>query len=165
MGNYKNIEIDFIERTLELIAQYESLLHKYKFEKQYNYTLLINCLLGLVVFPKERAISFLPKQRIDISLRREMGITQSAFNPEITDLKSLIISLRHSIAHFYISFESDDKEGFLIDKIVFRDKEKGENYIVASFVPKELLNFIRYYASWFVTIIREYKKDIYDEPR
>lgn len=46
MGIYKDLEYGFIERTLNLIAQYESLLHKFKFEEQYNYTLLINCLTG-----------------------------------------------------------------------------------------------------------------------
>lgn len=42
MGNYKNIEHDFIERTMNLIAQYEGIVHKYKFEEQYNFTLLLN---------------------------------------------------------------------------------------------------------------------------
>lgn len=37
MGNYRNIEIDFIERTLDLISQYESILHKYKFDNQYKH--------------------------------------------------------------------------------------------------------------------------------
>lgn len=38
MGNYRDLEYDFIERTLNLISQYEHMLHKYKFEEQYNYT-------------------------------------------------------------------------------------------------------------------------------
>lgn len=100
MGNYKNIEIDFIERTLGLIAQYEGILYRYNFEQQYNHTLLINCLLGLVVFPKEKAISYLPKERITSRLKGDMGIFISTFNEEYTDLKSLIVALRHAIAHF-----------------------------------------------------------------
>ena len=156
MGNYRHIEIDFIDRTLNLIAQYEKDLHQYPFERQYNHTLLINCLLGLVVFPKERAISYLPNQRIDNNLKNEMGIIHSTFNPEITELKILIQALRHSIAHFDISFESDDEEKFLIDRIVFRDEKKGDDYVVATFVPSELLSFIRYYASWFISNIRHY---------
>jgi hypothetical protein len=47
MGNYKDLEYKFVERTLLLIAQYESTLHKFDFKEQYNYTLLINCLTGL----------------------------------------------------------------------------------------------------------------------
>jgi hypothetical protein len=160
MGNYRNIETDFIERTLELISQYETILYKYDFEKQFNYTLLINCLLGLIVFPKERAISFLPKEKITKDLLNSMGIERSSFNSEITDLKDLIIALRHSIAHFDIHFVSENDE-FLIDNIHFKDRDKGADYVIATFVPSELLNFIRYYGGWFVNTIREHKKEIY----
>jgi len=161
MANFRNLETDFVERTLELISQYESVMHKYKFEEQFNHTLLVNCLLGLIVFPKERTISFLPKHFLSVELKTEMGITYSTFNPEIKELKDLIIALRHTIAHFDISFESNEPEEFLIDRIVFSDKEKGENYIVASFVPNELLSFMRYYGYWLVSIIRKHKQKIY----
>lgn len=161
MGNYRNIEIDFIERTLGLISQYEVILHKFEFDKQYNHTLLINCLLGLVVFPKEKAISYLPKDRLSKELREEMGINESFINDEYVDLKSLIVALRHSIAHFNIEFESNDDD-FLIDRVVFKDREKGEDHIIASFVPVELLSFIRYYGSWFVSTVRKYKRKIYE---
>jgi hypothetical protein len=161
MGNYRNLEIDFIERTLELISQYEAMQYKLEFYKQYNYTLLINCLLGLVVFPKEKAISYLPKDRLTKKLREEMGINGSFINEEFADLKSLIVALRHSIAHFNIQFESNDDD-FLIDRIVFKDSEKGEDYVVASFLPIELLSFIRYYGGWFVSTARKYKKKIYE---
>lgn len=160
MGNYRNLEIDFIERTLEIISQYEALLHKFEFDKQYNHTLLINCLLGLIVFPKEKAISYLPKEIINNDLKKTMGIENSIINSEMIDLKSLIISLRHSIAHFDIHFVSENDE-FLIDKIQFKDREKGTDYVIATFIPSELLNFIRYYGGWFVTTIRKYKNEIY----
>ena len=64
MGNYHDIEKEFIERTLALLAQYEHLMYKYEFKEQYNYTLLLNCLLGLIVMPKEKTFSFIPKHRI-----------------------------------------------------------------------------------------------------
>ena len=156
MGNYRNLETEFVERTLCLIAQYESMMYKYKFKEQYNYTLLVNCLLGLIVMPKERTLSFLPKNFLGEDLKQDMGISQSTFNPDITDLKDLIIALRNTIAHFDISFESDNPAEFLIDRIVFMDKAKGNNYIVASFIPSELLNFIRYYGGWLVENIRRY---------
>lgn len=160
MVNYRNIDTDFIERTLELISQYKSNLYKYEFEKQFNHTLLINCLLGLIVFPKERTISFLPKDRITKLLLKEMGVEHSSFNSDITDLRTLIIALRHSIAHFDIHFESKSDE-FLIDRILFKDRDKGADYVIASFIPSELLNFIRYYGGWFVDTIRQYKTEIY----
>ena len=147
MGNYRNIDTDFVERTLELISQYESILHRYDFDKQYNHTLLINCLLGLIVFPKELAIAYLPAEKITKELRESMGVNYSRFNPDIKDLRALIVALRHSIAHFDIHFESENDE-FLIDTILFKDRNKGRDYVIASFIPSELLNFIRYYCNW-----------------
>lgn len=157
MGNFRNLEIEFVQRTLELISQYEIYLNKLPFEQQYNYTLLINCLLGLIVMPKEKTITYLPKDVIDEKLKENMGILESVFNKDIILLNDLIINLRHSIAHFDISFESENQNEFLIDKIVFKNIEKGENYIVASFVPKELLNFIRYYGGWLIHNIDKYR--------
>ena len=43
MWNYKNLEYEFIERTLALIKQYKDVYPKFLFEEQYNHTLLINC--------------------------------------------------------------------------------------------------------------------------
>lgn len=159
MGNYRNIDTDFVERTLDpdLISQYESILHKYDFEKQFNHTLLINCLLGLIVFPKEHAITYLPTERITNELLENMGVKYSRFNPGIKDLRALIVALRHSIAHFDIHFESENDE-FLIDTILFKDRSEGADYVIASFIPSELLNFIRYYGSWYVSSIRQYKR-------
>lgn len=118
MGNYKDIETEFVERTLGLISQYESMLHKYRFEEQYNYTLLINCLLGLVVLPKERTLSYLPNNTLlDNAFRKEMGIFASVFHPDIKELKELIVALRHSVAHFHIRVESMDEQ-FHIDHII-----------------------------------------------
>jgi hypothetical protein len=154
MGNFKNVDTEFVERTLSILSQYESVMLQYKFEEQYNHTLLINCLLGLIVFPKENNISFLPKSFLSKELKENMGISKSTFNEEITDLRDLIIALRHSIAHFNIIFKSDNYN-FLIDEIIFKDDLKGENYIVAKFNPTELLSFIRYYGWWLIQNIEK----------
>jgi hypothetical protein len=158
MGNYKDIETEFIERTLMLISQYEKKMPDYKFEEQFNHTLLINCLLGLIVFPKEKIISYLPKQDLtDKKVREEMGIFHSKFNPDIKDLKQLLIALRHSIAHFNISFESLDKETFLIDRIVFKDIKDKVEVEIAMFMPNELLCFVRYYGGWLLHNLRHHR--------
>jgi len=155
MGNYKNFETDFVNRTLHLIGQYESVLHKFDFDEQYNYTLLVNCLLGLIVMPKEKAVTFLPAENITDQMKQSMGIVGSSFNPDIKDLKSLIIALRHSVAHSNLDFISKDKT-FLIDEIRFLDREKGSDYVVAAFVPAELLSFVRYYGGWFISNLEQY---------
>ncbi|WP_367331079.1 HEPN family nuclease [Sphingobacterium multivorum] len=155
MGNYRNIETEFIERTLHLISQYETIQHRYDFREQYNYTLLINCLLGVIVMPKEKNLSYLPAERLTTELKNQMGIVNSTFNERITDLKTLVVQLRHCVAHFNIDFESDD-DNFLINRILFKDTEAGSDVLIASFVPEELLNFIRYYGNWIVSNLKLY---------
>jgi hypothetical protein len=158
MGNYKNIETDFVQRTLNLISQYESTLHKYEYKEQYNYTLLINCLLGLVVLPNERSLSYLPGDLLDKKMRAEMGIEYSIINPEYNTLRKLIIGLRHSISHFNINVISDLDDAFEIDRIVFEVDDNNTKVQVANFRANELLPFIRYYATWLLSNIKNYKK-------
>jgi hypothetical protein len=42
MANYQNIEIDFIEHTLALIDQYESLKKQFGLAEHYNHRFLLN---------------------------------------------------------------------------------------------------------------------------
>lgn len=147
MGNYSDFEYDFIDRTLAVISQYESNLHKYEFKEQYNYTLLLNCLTGLIVMPKERIIDVIPKDRLITDMKKQMGLHDTQVNSEITTVKDLVVQMRHCVAHFSIRIESENDE-LLIDKIVFYDEERGPGYIVATFKAPELLPFVRYYADW-----------------
>lgn len=51
----KELERDSITRTLEITKQYnEHVMHNVPEENQYEETLLINCLIGLLVLPKEK---------------------------------------------------------------------------------------------------------------
>jgi hypothetical protein len=158
MGNYRDIETNFVERTLALLEQYEVAWKKYKFEEQYNYTLLINCMLGLIVLPKEKSVAYLPNDSLlDQKSRNAMGIYYSWFHEDIKELKTLIVALRHCIAHFHIRVESVDDQ-FHIDHIIFEDPKKGEGHIVAEFQANELLPFLRFYTSWLLDNLRKYKK-------
>jgi hypothetical protein len=151
MGNYKNINHDFIDRTMKLISQYESILHKYPFEEQYNYTLLLNCLLGIIVMPKEQFFTYIPNHRISSELKKEMGLINSVINSKNKTLRELIIDLRNSIAHFDFEIRSID-DNFLIDNIVFKDNETE----IAEFKSDELLPFLRYYADWIKSNLINY---------
>ncbi len=157
MGNYKNLEIDFVQRTLNLISQYENILHKYNYEQQYNYTLLINCLLGLVVLPKEKSLSYLPGDLLDDKMRKEMGIVNSTINSDYNTLRKLIVALRHSVSHFNINVISDLDDEFAIDQIIFEIDENNSKIQVANFRANELLPFIRYYATWLISNIKKFK--------
>lgn len=154
MGNYADLEYEFIERTLALIMQYESILPRFPFKEQYNHTLLINCLLGLIVMPKERIMTYIPKKELTHEFRMEIGLQQSSINTSITNLKDLIIKLRHSLAHFDIEVESKD-EKLLIDEIVFKDNG-GE---IVRFAASELAPFVRYYSTWLLSNLKQYRKD------
>lgn len=94
MGNYHDLEYEFIERTIALIDQYYASLDQLPFEKQYNYTLTINCLLGLIVMPKERALTYLPKLPINTEMMTSVGLNESKIGRHIPNLK--ILGYMHS---------------------------------------------------------------------
>jgi hypothetical protein len=156
MGNYKDLEYEFIERSLSLISQYESIAPNFDFKEQYNYTLLINCLLGLIVMPKERIVSYIPKKRLTQEFKKKIGLENSKVSNDIKNLKDLIIALRHSIAHFDIKVESYNKD-FLIDEIVFMDNSNCGNHEIVRFKAEELLPFIKYYSTWLMKNLKKYR--------
>jgi len=158
MGNYKDLEFEFIERSLALISQYEGIATGFDFKEQYNYTLLINCLLGLIVMPKERIISYIPQERLTQEFKKGIGLENSKVNGDIKNLKELIIALRHSIAHFDIKVESHNKK-FLIDEIVFMDNSNSRDYEIVRFKANELLPFINYYSGWLMDNLKKYRRN------
>src|SRR3990167_8504471 len=92
-----DFEKDFMLRTLEILKDYEG---------PYDATLLMNCLLGLVVIPKEKLLDKLPDDSIDKI--GEWGIDQDSIrdigreskeNSDPNTIRGVVINLRHSIAH------------------------------------------------------------------
>lgn len=108
MGNYSDFETDFVQRTLALIDQYNEMIEVLgkPFREQYNYTLTLNCLLGLIVLPKERALSFLLADRLTRQLKAEMGLHESQLPGPEMNLRELIHKMRNSVAHFCVQVES-----------------------------------------------------------
>ena len=144
MGNYVDFEQDFIMRTMMLIEQYyDEVVPNKPFFEQFNYTLLINCLFGLIVMPKERAMSAIPTTRLTVELKRQMGIQQSRLPSSETTLRDLIIKMRHSVAHCDIEVISQDADN-RFDVVNFKDTESQQ--VFASFVASELLPFLRFYT-------------------
>jgi len=150
MGNYKNFESEFIERTLTLITQYNQLITNLEFEEQLNYTLTINCLLGLIVMPKERVISWIPNDLLTEAYMNDLGFKHSQIGDGITTFKALIHQLRNSIAHFHIDIESENSD-FLVDYIVF-SKENGE--LVARIKATEMVSFLNFYCQTLLVNLR-----------
>lgn len=153
MGNYHNFEHDFVERTIKLIEQYESSLSEYSFEEQYNYTLIINCFLGLIILPKERRISYIPTTQLTTAFKQEIGLKESRIHDTIQTLRDLIKKLRHSIAHFDIEVISDN-EKYLIDRIIFKDTDNDN--IIAELKSNEIVPFLKYYSSCLLENLRRH---------
>jgi hypothetical protein len=114
------------------------------FSEQFNYTLTLNCRLGLIVMPKERALSYLPAVRLTQELKTEMGLVRSQLpGPEI-NLREFMNKMRNSVAHFCVQIGSLS-DAHLVDQIVFKESQ-GEGNVYAIFSAPELLPFLRFYA-------------------
>jgi hypothetical protein len=110
MGNYTNLETEFIQGTIRLIDQYDELIANLNFEKQLNYTLTINCLLGLIVMLKERVIFFISNDVITDAYKKNLGFEHSILGGCIIRFRDSILQLRNSVDHFKIEVESENEE-------------------------------------------------------
>ncbi len=148
MGNYQDFDKDFVIRTMNLIDQYEDIWPQFKFEQQYNYTLLFNCLLGLIVLPKEHLSTSISNDRLTNEAKISMGLNNSVIENLVLredNLFGLIEALRHSVAHFDFRIASKDDNN-RIDQISFWDQNRPKR-LIASFEASELLDFLRYYTT------------------
>ncbi|MBB1353516.1 HEPN family nuclease [Pseudoalteromonas sp. SR45-5] len=142
MGNYANFEPDFIQRTISLIDQYDEFITDVEFEKQYNYTLIINCFLGLIVMPKERIIKNIPNEVLSNEFKTHLGLENSEIHDSINDLQKLIHQLRNSVAHFNIEVISADQH-FTVDYLLFRHRN---NRVMAKIPASNMKAFLKKYA-------------------
>jgi len=142
--DYTNLEIDFIERTLNVIKQYKGLLEQNPKIEKFDITLYINSLTGLIVLPKEKGFldKYLPNERLE-----EWGIKKCVLYPEIKTVKELAIQLRHCIAHFDIEFGSDNERQ--IDKLIFKDSQKSKGTI-AEFGIEDFKVFVELLADFMI---------------
>lgn len=127
-----------------LIEQYhEEIIPTKPFYEQFNYTLLINCLLGLIVMPRERAISAIPIDRLTTEFKKGMGIQDSVLPDSRVTLRELMVKLRHSVAHcdFEVISKDEDKR---IDIVNFKDTDSEE--VFASFAAHEIYPFLQFYT-------------------
>jgi hypothetical protein len=111
-------EKDFMLRTLKIIREYKG---------EYDATLIINCLLGLLVVPRETSYNKIPNDLIKENLSSwglsENSITNYGYeNPKT--IRQLVRHLRNSIAHFQIEpiqgksrlvegFRFENRSGFM----------------------------------------------------
>lgn len=100
MSYLSNFERSFSEHTLHLVRGYDG---------PCDATLMINCLLGLLVVPKETVLKAIPES--PLAELPSWGIRTESIkspgrptktNPNPDTLRGLVANLRHSVAHFRI---------------------------------------------------------------
>jgi hypothetical protein len=98
MSFNSDFERAFIERSLLLVREYRG---------PFDATLLLNCLLGLLVVPKESCLAEIPPDPIERfqewgiepSVVKSFGIAHKS-NQDPHNLRGLVWRLRNSVAHF-----------------------------------------------------------------
>ncbi|WP_048441058.1 HEPN family nuclease [Caenimonas sp. SL110] len=135
MSYLSNFERSFSEHTLAVIEEYSG---------TYDATLLINCLLGLLVVPKETVLNAIPdtplselkKWGIEPASIRDPGRSRGTKDPDPKTLRGLVANLRHSVAHFRI--QPVPKEGE-VNAFEFRN-DRGLNAVISL---SELREFVK----------------------
>ena len=114
---YKNINEDFVSRTISIINTYEG---------EYDVTLLINCCVGLLVLPKELFNESMPDSEIPIT-GSYWGLKRSyfTFGPQGSNfsLNEVIRRVRNGICHFKVQTIPDGSGD--ISTIVIKDTNKS----------------------------------------
>lgn len=135
MSYLSNFERSFSEHTLAIVKTYSG---------EYDATLLINCLLGLLVVPKETMLNAIPdapltelkKWGIDPSSIKAAGQSVGKNDPDANTLRGLVFNMRHAVAHFNIKPipSKGDVQGFRFTN------ERGLN---AEISTTELREFVK----------------------
>lgn len=98
--NSPNTPKEFIQRTNQIIKQYKD-QEAYLGENYYDVTLNLNCMLGLVVLPRESKINSLQDKDIPAKIRHTLISVKDKKNKIINiKFKEYIIGLRNGIIHF-----------------------------------------------------------------
>ena len=121
MSNF-DLEDEFIARTQKNLIAIECL--KDISCKVYEVTQLLNSMLGLLIFPKERFFEKIQNKRWDMMVKEGWPLP-SGDNARVSDLEQLIRNMRNAVAHcnFKVMTEHDE-----ISSIEFRNFRRGDNH-------------------------------------
>jgi hypothetical protein len=101
--NYESLIRDFAERTRKNLRAIEDL--QAKGGEAYEVTQLVNSMLGLLVFPRERFLDQIPQTSLSDLEADGWPVPKVVGDfPQARDLRELIRYLRNAIAHFNIEF-------------------------------------------------------------
>jgi hypothetical protein len=108
--DHEKLLADFARRTLHNLRLIREIQTMEPEREAYEVTQLINSMLGLLVFPKERYLNDIPPKTLD-ELKRE-GWPIPDVRPGYTQAQSLrdfLRLMRNAIAHFNVEFLPDQK--------------------------------------------------------
>lgn len=116
--NNKSIEKDFVARTLHILDSYDG---------PYGVTLLVNCLLGLIVLPRERGYGKISdKDGIhfsDLGIRGQDILSWGKISPQERTAARFLRCMRNAVAHIKIDSISSAGE---IESLRFSDESGFE---------------------------------------
>jgi hypothetical protein len=112
---YDDFNKDFVERTLKIMEAYNG---------EYKVTLLINCLTGLLILPKEKCYANIPDDPIQ-DLTDDWGVKKEHIKQVRCEccgynLKNVVRCLRNSVAHMKIKAHSEGEDNE-ITMLEFKD--------------------------------------------
>ena len=115
MSNF-DLEDEFIARTQKNLIAIECL--KEKGVEVYEVTQLLNSMLGLLIFPKERRLYEKIQPKSWDTMVEEGWPLPSGDKAHVSDLEELIRHMRNAVAHCKFNLTTDHDE---ISSIEFRD--------------------------------------------
>lgn len=167
----KNYNKEFTERTKKLLDEYYDKIEQ---EKGYEFTFLMNCLLGLIVIAKEKANSefgkFLKKKLTDKEIeenvphsifgvdfkksKKDLSNTQKiSFDikniREEINLEKFLNSLRNAIAHQNVDTIAENR---IWKKVVFYNVNGEIRNFEVVFTQEELRKFALFLADKYLEL-------------
>lgn len=134
----QSMEKDFVLRTLHILENYDG---------PYGVTLLVNCLLGLIVLPKERGYNHIAEpdgiRFEDLGLQESDILCWGKVPERERTAARFIRCIRNSVAHIQIESISDERE---ITALRFSDESGFEAVLPIEKIKKmvaKLAEFIR----------------------
>lgn len=103
---YQHLIEDFARRTRDNLQRLNAL--KASGIEVYEVTALVNSMLGLLVFPQQRYVDFIPETPIDELANQGWPIPSVVGNfTQVSSLRQLVRQLRNAISHFNVEFFAD----------------------------------------------------------
>ena len=123
--DYQNLVVDFASRTAINLKSLKDLRESQPDAEIYEVTQLINSMLGLLVFPKEKYFEQLPLIPFNELESNGWAIPKLESGCEIKNLRELIRFLRNAITHCNLEFLSNDGSE-IIGLCVWNKNKNGE---------------------------------------